>query len=354
MVPESDASDTLKPDGLGFHHRAAYPGGYAAYAYQQSALAVWLLRNSKFACQPVTVSRLCKGLETLIILSNKYEMHRALHGRLVPRPTIVSILTAYAFLSDLEHPQKITFQKHLTRLADEKLLAMPNARRIFFEHRNEIPPGPGGITRILKIIEQARKVGAAQPPQGHWTYGYGPLSVHRRDNWMVCVKGHSKYWWAFERSLTDGRMDARRENVLGFHDGSGNLMIFSPDPADPDSYSRYRYGEGWDWCLVPGTTTRHIPAQTLVDLDTRGRKFNRPFAPDTLVGGVNISGKQGLFSMEYQEVGPDQPKSPLRARKSFFFFDDVIVALTSGIHGEVTHTISADCNDRQSINHRSI
>ena len=57
MAIESDASDTIKPDGLGFHHRGAYLAGYAPYAVSQAAQSAWLFRDTDYGLKPDTINQ---------------------------------------------------------------------------------------------------------------------------------------------------------------------------------------------------------------------------------------------------------------------------------------------------------
>lgn len=337
---ESNTNDTVKSDGLGHHHHGVYPAGYAAFALSEGAFAAWLLRGTSFACTPETVGRIAHGLATLRVVSQKYDMHPALGGRFNSAVVLPEVLLGYAYLADMEHPRRREFQGMLARLADEAFLKSPLAQRSFVGHRNEVPPGPGAVAGFLGILQAAKAVGAEPEPNGFWALNYGPLAVHRRADWMIAVKGHSRYWWAFERSLADARLDPRRENVLGFHDGSFRVQIHSlgkPWVSARDSGASLA---GWDWSRIPGATTRFIPPAELLAMDEGGRAFNRPFSDATFVGGVSLEGKSGLFAMDSSEVAPDRRAKPLRALKSAFFFDDFVLFLTSGIRdGDGVHPV---------------
>ncbi|MEY4483534.1 MAG: hypothetical protein RL693_986, partial [Verrucomicrobiota bacterium] len=341
MQPESNAFDTIKPDGLGHHHNGVYPSGYAAYAIAETAFAAWLMRDTRYACSEETVANVGRGLETLRVLSQKYDMHQALSGRFVPGSVIQEVMLGYAYLSDLKHPRQREFQAMLARLADDAFMAGTLPQRLFSGARNEVSPGPGAIARFMKILDTAKAVGAEPDPQGHWSFNYGPMVVHRRDDWMVSIKGYSRYWWGFERQLTDARKDPNQENVFGFHDGSASLMIYAQGKPWVNALDSGYARAGWDWSRVPGTTTRYLSAQELLQMDKLGEKYNRPFSDSTFAGGVNLERRYGVFAMDYREATPDQRANPLRAMKTAFFFDDQIVLLTSDIRdGDGVHPVT--------------
>ncbi len=332
MAKESDASDTIKPDGLGFHHRAVYLAGYAPYGIAQAAFGAWLFDGTGAACNPDTINNIAHSLEVLRIVSQKYDMHKALAGRLTPTDVIPNVLMGYGYLADLEHPGRAEAERILARLADEAFMSSSMADRAFSSQRNEVPPGPGAIQGFYHILKSAEQRGAEPDPSGNWAFNYGPLSVHRRDNWMVSVKGYSKYLWAFERSLVDARMAERLENVLGFHDSACHLRIHNQgDPVNVVDSGFAR--EGWDWCRIPGATIRQIPGNDLLEMDRQSERtpIQRPFAPSSFVGGLSLDQKHGLFAAQYHEVSPDRRESRLRAMKAFFFFGDHIIALTHNI-----------------------
>jgi chondroitin-sulfate-ABC endolyase/exolyase len=330
MAIESDASDTIKPDGLGFHHLGVYLAGYAPYAVSQTARAAWLFRDTEYELAPSTIVNLRKSLLVLRVVSQKYDMHKALAGRLRSQAVIPDVLLGYAYLAALEQDGDCQMNRALARLADDEFFKSERAMRPFGGHRDEATPGPGAVDFFFSTLAVARELGAEAEPTGHWAFNYGPLSVHRRDDWMVSVKGFSKYLWAFERSLSDARDEERRQNVLGLHDSSCTIRIHSrgnPIGARESGYA----ADGWDWCRLPGATTRLIPAEQLLEMDQQGRRFNRPFGLSSFAGGASLSGRHGLFAMEYAEVGCDLRDVPLKANKSVFFFDDQIVVLASNI-----------------------
>jgi chondroitin-sulfate-ABC endolyase/exolyase len=244
----------------------------------------------------------------------------------------------------------------LARLADDRFWKMPERSRLVFRSaRNEAIPGPGAVAAFQRILATARDHGPESAQSGNWAYNYGPMSLHRRGDWMVAVKGYSKYLWAFERSVVDARKDARLENVFGFNDSACAIRVYgtgAPVSAAASGYSK----AGWDWSRIPGATTRLIPPEKLEQLDILGAKFNRPYAISPFCGALSHDG-HGVFAQAYNEVGFDQenttpgfssardprekPKRPLlRAEKSVFFFGDQVFCLTSGVrNGDGVHPV---------------
>lgn len=98
---------------------------------------------------------------------------------------------------------------------------------------------------------------------------------------------------------------------------------------------------GWDWAKVPGTTSI---ALDLADMDMGGGRF---FGKRPLAGGVTFKGTyplgNGVFGMNFLQPSYGLPASDWRRgimfqfKKSFFFFQNLIVGLGSHISAQNTN-----------------
>jgi len=333
MAVESNASDTIKPDGLGYHHLGVYQAGYASYAVAQAAQVAWLMRDTRFALSDQTLANLRKSMLILRVVSQKYDMHKSLAGRLRNIAVIPHVLFGYAYLAAMEG-EDACMKRVFARLSDDDFMQSDLRYRSISGSRDEPHPGPAAVDFYFRLLDKANQIGAEPDPAGHWALNYGPIAIHRRDDWMVSVKGYCRHFWAFERSLSDALGEDRMQNVLGFHDSSCAIRIFGQgDPIGADA-SGYAI-DGWDWCLQPGATVRRIPDNVMFErsLDLDRAHTNRPFGESGFAGGVSLADQHGLFAMEYAESSCDVSEPRLRAKKSVFFFDDQIVVLTSDIRG---------------------
>jgi chondroitin-sulfate-ABC endolyase/exolyase len=112
----------------------------------------------------------------------------------------------------------------------------------------------------------------------------------------------------------------------------GNLQILAS--GDPISNNGSGYNqEGWDWNHFPGTTAAVLPMKDLranvKNLDAESGYEEMLLSDETYAGSLSFQNKQGIFAMKLHE----NPKynGSLRARKSYFFFDNRVVALGSNI-----------------------
>ena len=191
---------------------------------------------------------------------------------------------------------------------------------------------------MQKIKEKAdnQKLRAKSSPKGHWAKNFAAMSMHRRENWAVTMKGFNKYVLDYESSDND--------NVYGIYQSHGALQI-----ANSEDQLKYNDIEnGWDWTKVPGTTTIGLNFSNL----KIGRDSDRSYSKKALAGGVTFSGRNpydvntlnGVFRMDFSQPTYNLHNySPLRNidfkfRKSVFFHDDFLVCVgsritTSGVTG---------------------
>ena len=161
-------------------------------------------------------------------------------------------------------------------------------------------------------------------PQGTEYYGFSCSMSHRYGEDLVTIAGHSRYLWAAEiyqqanhygRYLTHGSMDIGGFSMLG-----------------------------WDWCHIPGTTAAVLPMEQMkanvLNVDEFSGYEEMLISDEWFAGGVTHEGRNGAFAMKLHEH--DKYNGTLRARKSFFAFENRIVCLgtdiENGLAGAPVHT----------------
>ena len=194
-------------------------------------------------------------------------------------------------------------------------------------------PGPEYIPAVsskdeLKMRKKLLDMGyeAEDDPQGTLALGYGCVAVHRRSNWMAAVRGQSRYLWAAEHDLP--------ANFYGRYLGHGSMQIMTGNP-DKDVTMK---GSGWqeagfDWNRIPGATSIHLPFEqlraTISKVDLFSGIEEMLYSDEAFAGGLSHGGMNGNFGMKLHEH--DKYNGTLRARKSYHFFGDMIVALGSDV-----------------------
>ena len=308
-------ADTIKPDYTGFHHSGVYANAYAPHALHNAALAFWLLHDTPFSLSKESQENLRRALLTARIMANTYDVPVGISGRMPFTAGVLNrILPAYAYMAVAGEPVDRKMAASFMRLWN------PACQDI---SRGLIPNCRAGIMYLdtlgsLQCMTRLAEMGipAEAAPVGHWTLPYGALTIHRRSDWMVSVKGWSRYVWNYE-----GHAD---ENVFGRYVSFGAMQIIGSGNPINDEASGY-VQEGWDWNRWPGATTINLSLAELGD-DPKGDA--RHFSDETFVGGVSLEGHNGIFAMKLHDTVHDES---FRARKTVFCFDDMLVCLGSGI-----------------------
>ena len=308
--------DTIKPDFVGFHHRGIYASGYAPNAFHVASVLVYLLHDTPFAVADDKRDNLKQVLLTSRIMANTYDISMAVNGRF-PRNTAVAtkLLPAYMYVALSYAPVDAELSgafmqlwKPKSQLLIEDLFERVSVRLMYLHT-------PGAMQMMADFAGAGHASDA--PPSGHWTLPYGALSIHRRGEWMVSMKGWGKYVWDFESS--------GRNNPLGRYLSYGSMLIYaSGDPVGREASGIVR--DGWDWSMWPGTTVIRLSHE---QLKHEGR--DRNFSDETFVGGVNLKGRDGVFALKLHDT---EHNTSFRAVKTVFCFDDVLICLGSGIEND--------------------
>jgi chondroitin AC lyase len=150
---------------------------------------------------------------------------------------------------------------------------------------------------------------------GHKHFWRSDISVHRRPNWYASVKMSS--------TRVVGAETCNSENLLGLHLGDGVTYFYRTGHEYEDLFPV------WDWRRLPGTTSRQDQG-SLVPATKRCR------GQSDFVGGLS-NGTQGIAAMEYIRDG-------LQARKAWFFLDEAVVCLGTGINCTAPETVLTSVN----------
>ncbi len=165
-----------------------------------------------------------------------------------------------------------------------------------------------------------------EPPNGHWTFPYAALSVHRRADWSVNIKGYNRNVWASEIYNLDNR--------YGRYQSNGVVQILPNLSQDAAGYTE----AGWDWNHPPGATTIERP---FAELEPK-KSLVMFKSEETYAGGCALHG-DGVWAMKLNEaagftIDPVKVKMSfpgnLKARKSVFCFGEQLLCLGSDIEAD--------------------
>jgi chondroitin-sulfate-ABC endolyase/exolyase len=157
---------------------------------------------------------------------------------------------------------------------------------------------------------------------GNWIQPYAAMQVHRRDDWIAVIRG-------VNQSTPSPEMfgDPNAENcanVFGDQQGQGFLQLIGNGGVS-ESGINLLVG-GWDWAMYPGATTLRLSHDKLKKM-TGGKV--RP-KHRTLSGGLSHFNRDGLFHQRLF-ANDGSGLDGIDGHKSWFFFDDLIVCLGSGL-----------------------
>src|SRR5207248_762932 len=298
-------SGAFKIDGSAYHHGGHYHS-YAQGTFANFAKFQKDLQDTPWRLSPQAHEQLRRAMLAQRLYANRFDLPLSLKGRSPFWPGYGLIL-----------PYGVKALDTLARLGspDGK---EPIDREVAAAYLR-LAPDAAGKEPYLSL-----GVKAEPEPNGTFVMPYAALLAHRRDDWLVCVRGQSRYSWGSERQA--------RRNCYGPFMSFGALEILAggkPVTAKASGND----GSGWDWARFEGTT---VPQFLLIDLEKawpRGSEVTR--APETFVGGLSHLGRQGIFTMVMnQTITPDG--KVIQGKKSWFFSDDRILCLGSGISCDVS------------------
>ncbi len=294
----------FKSDGTVFHHRHHYPA-YAVGGFDGAVNAVWLLNGTEFGVKPEGREVLKRALLEMRFYCNQNSFPLALSGR---HPDGLGALEPWHYGRLAE-----AGSSDGTKEVDRELAAA---------YMRLVPADDSRSRRFA-----AMGINAEKSPEGTRVYGYNASLSHRRGDWLVTVAGHSRYIWAAE--IYQGC------NHYGRYLTHGSLQLL----GDGEPVSAFGSGfrqEGWDWCHIPGTTALEIPMEQMkanvLNVDTCSGYEEMLLSDESFAGGVSHLGLYGAFGMKLHEH--DKYNGSLRARKSWFLFDNRIVCLGSDIEND--------------------
>lgn len=286
----------LKPDGTSFHHGGHYPS-YSVGAFAAVGNFCHFTQETSF--QPSEEGRRCfkKTLMAMQDYSHTRDWGIGVCGRhpldgAIPEQDVLAY-ARLAMLGDLTGSGK---------QADPELAGAYIAL--------------GGTDKKILAAFKKMGIGAYMPDEGFRVYNYGGFGIHRRDGWMLSLKGYNSDVWASEIYA--------KENRYGRYLSYGTAQLFSKVSAKESGYVR----EGWDWNRFPGATTIHLPYDKL-DSPIPGTLMERN---DSRFPGVSsLEGMNGCLAFTYVEKDRKNFCAGATATKSVFCFDNRIVHIGTGI-----------------------
>lgn len=320
-LPAKGLNDAFKADGSAYHHCNNYPA-YAVGGLSGATDMIYLMSRTSFAVSELAHQTVKNVLLSMRFYCNKLHFPLSMSGR-HPNGKGTLIPTHYGRMALAGSPDGISavdedMASAFLRLkkGDDDI----NARPEYSLAKN---------SREDKILTDAlTKSGynAEAAPTGNMSMPYACLAVQRRADWSAVVRGHSRYLWAAEHYI-----GANRYGRYLAHGSMQIMTALANATVTPETSGWVE--NGFDWTRIPGATAIHLPIDELeaniLNVDKFSGFEEMLYSDEAFAGGISQQSINGAFGMKLHEH--DKYNGSLRARKSYHFFDNVIVCLGSDI-----------------------
>ena len=171
------------------------------------------------------------------------------------------------------------------------------------------------IIKMMNELMADGTVGCAAVSEGNFQYAGMDRVVHNRKKYSFAVSMWSDRIYNYESILG--------ENLKGWHTADGMTYLYNGDMT--------QYTENF-W---PTINPKRLPGTTAADADLADGEGASSLSSENRTGGASLDGMYGNACMALDGCG-----SGLKAKKSWFMFDDEIVALGADItNTEKTETV---------------
>lgn len=319
-----EAKDGFWMDGSYFQHSTiAYTGGYGAALYQKLAPFFYVFSDSPWEltysdnAQDVPLNFIFEGIEPLIYNGSFMEMAAGRHvlnrsDKSIASDFIEYLLSFTSAMSDENNERLKSMLKYYISLDPDYFYS--SASSIFTLQQAMDLMNDDSVEPRSEYIRHKRY--ASMDKVSHITdsFGFG-LSMHS------------------QRTSNFGPMNDEGKRLWNVSDGM--TYIYN---GDSDQYnSSY-------WCTVDprrlsGTTTEFVMRSA-----GAGAWSKNPYP---FVGGTDMDGKYGVSGMHLKTLGSGGSKDGTEAKKSWFMFDDEIVALGTGITSNTGNYVETIVDNRR-------
>ncbi|WP_430817517.1 chondroitinase family polysaccharide lyase [Carboxylicivirga sp. RSCT41] len=287
----------FKPDGSGFHHGMLY-AGYMNGGYAGLGEVLNYVGNTPFNLSEEARGNFKKALFVHSSYANLRSIVNSVCGR---KPMTQNLgtgsINAFAYLAKASDPIDTECAAEYMRLTKYK-------KELYNEFK-------------------ALGIEAGNAPGGNISLNYGALNLHRRDNWLVAIKGFNK--------IVTGTEIYTSNNRYGRYQSYGTVQILGTGTTVDAAQSGFKL-PGWDWNRFPGATTIHLPYD---ELNYSGGNLNERSKNSEFAGACSLNGN-GVFGMYLDENDYTNYTDDFVARKSVFSFDNRVICLGSGISNSNT------------------
>ena len=302
--------DILKPDGTGFHHKTHY-NGYM-YSYRTWVEYMGRLKGTAFRITRDAYQRMSKAIVSVYLMatSSTSDAEHFYANSLAGRHPLYGLDVNFSkalFRELVEIGGDIDGKEF-----DPELAAYYNA---FFKtnHYKDIAP---------------RKL------DGFYQFNYSPAGIYRQANWVATMRCPTTRFWGGEIY--------NKTNRFGRYQSHGTLEVLYEGSLAASGYpykdKKSAEKGGWDWNVMPGTTTVHYTDwKSMLPNGNNADRFDQ-WSHTTNFAGALAWGDCGLFAAAFDQDDKwgSQRFVPthLSFCKSVFAIDGMLFSMGSGVSAQ--------------------
>ncbi len=322
-------TDIFKYDYSTYHHEGPYTSAYGNNALGQATLIYYFMDNTKFALSNSTYNQLRNTWIRYDLMSTNYGTPAGTGGRFPVKANIM--LDATQEIAALALTQRglvdDTLKGMFIRLMNIDKVSLRENLLLHSAANMQYSESIGAAKDLIRALNLPISPRDSMEPTDLRYMPYSGLFIHRNKGWLTTIKGFSRYIYDYETIRSP-------ENHLGRYLSYGNMEISS------SVYKKSRLVDScYDWSHIAGTTVKYLPMSVLERQDAELPSWH--FSDETFLGGVRLNESVGTFSMNLHNTTEEFDAS-FRAKKSSFFFGDIIYCMGSSIsnndNSNLTHT----------------
>lgn len=300
--------DVLKPDGTGFHHNSHY-NGYM-YSYKTWVEYMGRLKGTSFRIDKEAYQRMKKAVVSLYLMAVRSESD---NDRI------------YANSMAGRHPfygTGISF----TRSLFETLIEVGG-------DIDGVPYDPE-LASYYNFFYKTQKYKDVPElnADGYYQFNFSPAGIYRKDNWVAVMRCPTTNFWGSEQY--------NKQNRLGRYQSHGTLEVLYEGGLEASGYpsDKKKKGAGWDWNVMPGSTTVHYPDwQEMMPGQNDKDRFDQKSSTTDFAGALAWK-DCGLFAAAFDQDDrwgkPRFEATNLKFCKSVFAIDGMLFSMGTDIEAK--------------------
>lgn len=262
--------DILKPDGTGFHHNAHY-NGYM-YSYKTWVEYFYRFKGTSFRIDPKSYERLKKAVVTIYMTAvcADGDKNRIYANSMAGRHPFYNI--------EVPFTQKL-FEQLIEIGGDVTGTDIDKGLAAYYNY-------------FFKTDKYAVPVVDAN---GFYQYNYSSAGVYRQPGWVAVMKSPTAMLWGSEIYA--------KTNRFGRYQSHGTLEVLYDGGLVPTGYpaNNENKGAGWDWNMMPGSTTVHYTDWTeMTPNKNDADRFDQKARTSNFAGAVSMK-DYGLFATAFDQ-----------------------------------------------------